>query len=189
MLMYPLVSGGIVPKSYPITCHAVTGYSGGGKELIAEFETNSQSGRTPAFYALGLQHKHLPEMQKHSGLDTPPLFTPIIGNCGMSVAIPLKSQLLGGSVTANDVGEFLKSFYAGRHFVKVFPPREADATTDGGRFYADAVNGTNNIELFVFGNENDILLIARLDNLGKGASGQAVQNMNIMFGIDEKMGL
>ena len=191
MLMFPLVSGGIVPKSYPVTCHAVTGYSGGGKGLISEFETNPQKGRTPAFYALGLSHKHLPEMQKHSGLDSPPLFTPIIGNYhnGMSVAVPLRTQLLDGNVTADGIAEYLKNFYAGRKFVKVYSPREAEAATESGYFYADACNGTNSIEIFVFGNGSDILLMSRLDNLGKGASAQAVQCMNVMFGIEEDAGL
>ncbi|MCL1858341.1 MAG: N-acetyl-gamma-glutamyl-phosphate reductase [Oscillospiraceae bacterium] len=188
MLMYPLVKEKIIPADYPVTCHSVTGYSGGGIRLIEIFESdqNKQKLNSPCFYALGLQHKHLPEMQKHSGLLNPPVFTPIIGNYfkGMTVAVPLSNIKL----TANEINAFYKNYYQGQHFVKIMP-MNIQNEFEWGFMKAESCNDTNNIEILTFGNDTQVLVVARLDNLGKGASGAAVQNMNIMLGLDETYGL
>ena len=191
IVMYPLVKEGIVPADYPITCHAVTGYSGGGRRLIEIFESekNKQKLNSPCFYSLSLHHKHLPEMQKHSGLAGYPLFTPIISNYyrGMSVAIPLYTDMLSKKTTAAELSTFYHAYYEGQTFVKVFPA-ESQNEFEWGYLNAESCNYTNNIEILVFGNDRQILVTSRLDNLGKGASGAAIQNMNIMLGLDEACG-
>jgi N-acetyl-gamma-glutamyl-phosphate reductase len=192
-LMFPLIKEGLVQKDYPVTCHAVSGYSGGGKKRIAEYasaDPSDESMRSPRFYALGLKHKHIPEMQKISGLARPPLFTPIIGPYykGMTVAVPLYSSLLPGKSSAADICEFLSSYYNGQKFIKVYPYGSEGGIVNG---FLDATgcNDTNILEIYVAGNEEHILLTSRLDNLGKGASGAAIQCMNIMLGLDEDVGL
>jgi N-acetyl-gamma-glutamyl-phosphate reductase len=192
-LVYPLVKEGILPRDYPVTCHAVSGYSGGGKKRISEYasaDPDDESMKSPRFYALTLQHKHLPEMQKTCGLAHPPLFTPIIGPYykGMTVAIPLYSAMLPHKNTAGSVCDFLSQYYEGERFIKVID-YESEGGIKDGFLCATGCNGTNNLEIYVRGNDKHILLIARLDNLGKGASGAAVQCMNIMLGIDEATGL
>jgi len=186
LLVYPLVKERIIAANHPLSCHSVTGYSGGGKRLIEMFEAeeNKQKFNSPCFYALGLQHKHLPEMQKHSGLENPPIFTPIIGKYyrGMTVAVPLHVKL-----SAVQINEFYRNYYRGQNFVKVMPPGIQDSF-EGGYMDAESCNYTNSLEILTFGDEKMILLAARFDNLGKGASGAAVQNMNLMLGIDEAYG-
>ena len=193
LLLYPLVKEGIVPKDYPVTCHSISGYSGGGKKLISQYEAAGQVNKelaSPRFYSLDLRHKHLPEMQKISGLASAPIFTPIVGNFyqGMTVAIPLYSRLLPGKQKAEEVRDFFVSYYQNQRFVNVLP-FESDNYLGNGYMGATACNGTNLAELFIFGNDDNILLAARFDNLGKGASGAAIQNMNIMLGLDEGIGL
>lgn len=193
ILLHPLIKESIVPKNYPVTCYAVSGYSGGGKKMIAQYEAadpTDESMRSPRFYAMGLKHKHIPEMQKACGLERPPLFTPIVGPYykGMTVAIPLYSNLLPGKNNASSVCEFLSAYYAGQHFIKVFPS-DSEGSLVNGFLSATGCNGTNMLEIFVAGGDEHILLTARLDNLGKGASGAAVQCMNIMLGLDETTGL
>ena len=192
MLMYPLIKENIVPKDYPVTCHSVTGYSGGGKKLIEIFESESNKEKleSPCFYALSLKHKHLPEMKKHSGLLNEPLFTPIISKYyrGMTVAVPLYADNIKIKTNADKINEFYKNYYQGQNFVKVMP-MNIQNEFEWGYMNAESCNFTNNIEILVFGNDNHILVAARLDNLGKGASGAAVQNMNIMLGLDETTGL
>lgn len=192
-LMFPLIKEGLVQKDYPVTCHAVSGYSGGGKKRIAEYasvDPEDESMRSPRFYALTLKHKHIPEMHKISGLTQPPLFTPIIGPYykGMTVAVPLYSSMLPGKSSAASICEFLISYYKDQRFIKVFPFGSEGGIVDG---FLDATgcNDTNILEIYVAGNEEHILLTSRLDNLGKGASGAAVQCMNIMLGLDEGVGL
>ncbi len=192
-LMFPLIKEGLVPKDYPVTCHAVSGYSGGGKKLIAQYEAadpSDDSMRSPKFYALGLKHKHIPEMQKVSGLEHPPLFTPMVGSHykGMTVAIPLYSSLLPGKNTAGTVCDFLSSYYEGQRFIKVFPSGSEENLANG-FLNATGCNDTNMLEIYVAGGDEHILLTATLDNLGKGSSGAAVQCMNIMLGLDEATGL
>lgn len=191
--LYPLVREGIVPADYAVTCQSVTGYSGGGKKLIGKYSDGGEGKKdlkSPRFYALGLQHKHLPEMQKVCGLQYPPLFTPIVGDFyqGMSVSVPLLKRLLLKKITPPEVQSLLAEYYAGERFVKVMP-YESGSYLDEGFFDATWCNNTNRAEVFVFGNSDQILVITRLDNLGKGASGAAVQNMNIMLGLDEGTGL
>ncbi|OPY57890.1 MAG: N-acetyl-gamma-glutamyl-phosphate reductase [Pelotomaculum sp. PtaU1.Bin035] len=193
MAIYPLIQEGIVPKDYPITCQSITGYSGGGKKLIEKYEetgVNKKNLKSPRFYALNLTHKHLPEMQKINGLLFPPLFTPIVGDFyqGMVVAVPLLTRLLNKKISAKDVQEVLASYYSSEHFVSVMP-YESEDCLDSGYLDATGCNNTNRIEIFIFGNGEQILLLSRLDNLGKGASGAAIQNMNIMLGLDERTGL
>ena len=193
LLMYPLLKSGFVPTDYPVTCHAVSGYSGGGKKLIEQFESKADKNPTfesPVFYALGLAHKHLPEMHKICGLKAAPLFTPIVADFyqGMLVAIPILPRLLSKDVKGKDIQEFLAEYYKDQRFVKVMP-YNADSNLDNGFLNATKCNHTNRAELFIFGNNEQILLMTRLDNLGKGASGAAVQNMNIMLSIDEGTGL
>ena len=193
MLVHPLVAGGIVPADYPVSTYSITGYSGGGKEMIASYEEPAYLAdemKSPRFYALGLAHKHLPEMQHMTGLAHKPLFTPIVGNFaqGMVVAVPLLPRALSKKVAPADVQAFLAEHYAGQTFVKVMP-LDAAPLLDNGFLPATTCNDTNRAELFVFGHEDQILLAARFDNLGKGASGAAIQCMNLMLGMDEATGL
>lgn len=194
LAVYPLIKAGIIPKTYPITAYSVTGYSGAGKKMIALYEESDEDTKkkleSPRFYSLNLTHKHLPEMKKVCELNNDPLFTPIIGDFykGMLVSIPLIAPMLNKKVTAKDVQEIMANHYASEHFVKVIPFDSA-ANLDNGFLNATECNDTNKAEIFVFGRDEQILVISRFDNLGKGASGAAVQNMNIMLGIDEKVGL
>jgi len=194
MPLFPLVSKGIVPRDYPVTCQSLTGYSGGGKKLISAYEdvdaATREKLRGPRPYALGLAHKHLPEMQKHAGLENPPAFLPVVGNFyqGMLVSVPLFRRMLKNQIEAKEVHTALQSHYAGQKFVRVMPLFGEGYLNDGFLDPSEC-NGTNRIEIFVFGNAEQILLITRFDNLGKGASGAAVQNMNLMLGVKEDEGL
>jgi len=171
----------------------VTGYSGGGKEMIASYEEPAElpdSMKSPRFYALGLAHKHLPEMRALSGLKHAPLFTPIVGNFaqGLVVAIPLPTSTLARRTTVAELHALFAEYYKGETFIKVMPA-DASAALDNGQLPATSCNDTNRAEIFVFGNDEQILLASRFDNLGKGASGAAIQCMNIMLGLDEARGL
>ncbi|SFN28459.1 N-acetyl-gamma-glutamyl-phosphate reductase [Formivibrio citricus] len=192
LVMHPLVKAGLVPADYPASCHSVTGYSGGGKEMIADYETRGaeEQMKSPRQYALGLAHKHLPEMQTISGLDFKPIFNPIVGPFaqGMVVTVPLHTRLLPGRPDAQAIHKHLADWYAGQTFVKVLPFDSA-AYLDGGFLPATTCNDTNRAELFVFGHAEQVIVCARFDNLGKGASGAALQCMNIMLGLDETTGL
>ncbi|MCL2021212.1 MAG: N-acetyl-gamma-glutamyl-phosphate reductase [Betaproteobacteria bacterium] len=195
LLMRPLVAARLVPADYPVSVSSITGYSGGGKEMIASYETVTPLPDTmlsPRVYALGLSHKHLPEMQKMSGLAEPPLFTPIVGNVkqGMVVMIPLFPRLLPKRPTPADLNAFYREYYASERFIKVMPADSLETgVLENGFLPATACNDTNRVEIFVFGHSEQILLAARFDNLGKGASGAAVQCMNIILGVDEAAGL
>lgn len=193
--MYPLVNAKIVPADYPVTCHGISGYSGAGKAMISEYNDTQRQRlypyhSSPRHYALGLTHKHLPEMKEKTGLQYHPIFSPIIADYyqGLAVSLQFHTRLLGKSVTPLDVHTFLSDYYSGQHFVKVmdFNPTQCK---DEAFFNPMACNNTNNAEIFVFGNNDQIMIITRLDNLGKGASGAAVQNMNIMLGLDETISL
>jgi N-acetyl-gamma-glutamyl-phosphate reductase len=193
MALYPLIAKGLVPLDYPVVAYSITGYSGGGKKLIGIYETDvSESGELngPRHYALTLKHKHIPEMQKITGLTYAPMLMPVVSNFyqGMVVSIPLETRLLNKKATASEVCDILAGYYASEPFVRVIP-FEADAFLNNGFLSPTDCNGTNRIDIFVFGNDRQILLASRLDNLGKGASGAAVQNMNIMLGIEESTGL
>lgn len=190
-MVYPLVKLGILPTDYPVSVHAVSGYSGAGKKAIAVYESADRPADfdSPRQYALTQKHKHLPEMQKICGLDYAPAFNPLVCDyfSGMVVSLPLHTRLLAKKYNADDVRKALTEYYASRgsHFVKVMPEGEpAD-----GFIGANNLSGTNNMEIFVNGNDERLIINSRLDNLGKGASGAAVQCLNIMMGIDEKTGL
>jgi N-acetyl-gamma-glutamyl-phosphate reductase len=193
LIVRPLVDAGILPKDYPLTCHSLSGYSGAGKKLIAVYEgqrTRQDKLHAPRPYALTLRHKHLPEMQKHTGLAGPPLFMPVVGDYyqGMAVSVPLLSRLFAKKASVKEVHEVLAARYQGERFVKVLPSG-SDDVLDSGFLDPMACNGSNRLDLFVFGNDDHVLVVARFDNLGKGASGAAVQSMNVMFGLDEGLGI
>ena len=176
-LLRPLVDAGILPASFPLSINAVSGYTGGGKSMIAEYE----SGTAPAFelYGLGFNHKHIPEIMSHSGLKTRPVLIPSVGNFaqGMLVSVPLHLDALPGRPEAGEVEAALVARYKGSPFVTCVPQ---DAFK--GRIEPQALNNTNNMQLCVFSHGQQAVLVARLDNLGKGASGAAVQNMELMLG-------
>ena len=191
-LVYPLVRAGVLPEDYPLTCHAVSGYSGGGKTMIAALESPDKTKEmfSPRQYALPQSHKHIPEMQKICGLKYKPMFNPIVDDyyAGMVVSVPLITRALAKNYTPADIHAILSEHYAGQRFVKVMELGGTETLSDG-FLPANTLEGTNDMQLFVFGNDEQILLCSRLDNLGKGASGAAVQNMNIMLGLDEGTGL
>jgi N-acetyl-gamma-glutamyl-phosphate reductase len=178
-LLRPLVDAGVIPRDYPVTLPSISGYSGGGRSMIEAFE----KGDAPPFeiYGLGLNHKHMPEIVKHTGLTRRPIFIPAVGNFrqGMLVQLPLHLDTLPGRPKASDLHDVLARHYAGSEWVAVEPPLE------GGRIEPTALNETNKMELRVFANEEyrQAVLVARLDNLGKGASGAAVQNLKLMLGL------
>jgi N-acetyl-gamma-glutamyl-phosphate reductase len=182
-LLRPLVDAGLVPADYPVTVNAVSGYSGGGKSMIASFE----DGSAPAFelYGLGFDHKHIPEMQLYSKLSRRPLFVPSVGHYrqGMLVSVPLQLDTLPGKPSGSDLHDTLARRYAGSAYVSVVPLENPAAKT--GRIEPEALNETNMLELYVFASEKhrQAVLVARLDNLGKGASGAAVQNMRLMLNL------
>ena len=184
----PLIRMGILPKDYPVTCYSLTGYSGGGKKMIAQYEAEDRDEKlsAPGIYGLTLKHKHIPEMQKVTGLVNPPVFMPVVDAYykGMATSVMLQNRLLNGQPTAEEICLRLQEYYAGEHFVTVMPydPKQ-------GTLYANALAGTNHLQLVVCGYEEQTTVTALFDNLGKGASGAAVQNMNIMLGIPETVGL
>ncbi|HEX4271880.1 MAG TPA: N-acetyl-gamma-glutamyl-phosphate reductase [Rhizomicrobium sp.] len=189
----PLVRAGIIPKDFPLTANGVSGYSGGGKSMIAEFEDKNGADYTETvsrIYGLALTHKHIPEMQKHSGLSHPPLFEPSVGRYyrGMLVEVPLQLWALPATPTPRNVHAALVKAYPDRPLVKVASLEDAAAakTLD-----AEIFAGTNGLTIYVFANEKteQARVVAAFDNLGKGASGAAVQNMNIMLGLPETTGL
>lgn len=190
LALYPLVEAGIIPHDYPVSITSVTGYSGGGKKLIAKYRDFGHNLMSPRHYALGLTHKHLPEITARAGLSTPPVFVPIVDNFyrGLAVSIPLVPRLLSKPMTAEEIRAFLSDHYTGQRFVRVMP-FDSDSNLEDGFFNVEACNLTNRADVFVFGNDERVLLMVRLDNLGKGASGAAVQCMNVMLGIDETTGL
>jgi N-acetyl-gamma-glutamyl-phosphate reductase len=185
-LLRPLVDAGLLPADYPVTINAVSGYSGGGKSMIASFE----DGSAPSFelYGLGFEHKHLPETQFYSKLTRRPIFVPSVGNYrqGMLVSVPLHLDTLTGKPSGADLHAALAKRYAGSAYVSVMPLENAAAK--GGRIEPEALNETNKLELYVFASDKhrQAVLVARLDNLGKGASGAAVQNMRLMLGLADK---
>ncbi|HEX5377748.1 MAG TPA: N-acetyl-gamma-glutamyl-phosphate reductase [Phenylobacterium sp.] len=203
-LVRPLVEAELIPANFPLTVNAISGYSGGGKGLIAEFEDQAPpAGTRDAWrvYGLTLQHKHLGEMQTYGGLDHPPVFAPSVGRYaqGMIVEVPLQLWALPEKPKSSDLRKVLAKAYAGEAFVEVASAEECTALqkarAGAGGYNAqldpEALNGTNRMKLYVFGNDDrgQARLVAQLDNLGKGASGAAVQNLNLMLGLPEATGL
>eukprot|EP00119_Amphimedon_queenslandica_P003933 XP_003391341.1 PREDICTED: uncharacterized protein LOC100637816 [Amphimedon queenslandica] len=208
-MIRPLVDAGFLPAAAPLTCHAISGYSGGGRQLIERYEERSAQALDPARssdrldrlwpvrpYALHLDHKHLPEMALHAGLEAPPIFSPMVGHFaqGMLTMVPLPAKMLMGQAKdegASAVHACLEARYRDEPCIQVRPLDGKGYLEDG--FLDPAIDahgkGGNSIELFVFGNQNRIMLVARLDNLGKGAAGAAVQNLNLMIGAEEFEGI
>jgi N-acetyl-gamma-glutamyl-phosphate reductase len=182
-LIRPLVDAGLVPADYPISVNAVSGYSGGGRSMIESYE----AGTAPSFelYGLGFEHKHVPELQKYTGLTRRPIFIPSVGNFrqGMLVSVPLHLDMLPGKPKAADLEAALMEHYQGGVLVSVVPTIVGAKKIE--RIEPEALNDTDRLELFVFQHDsyNHALLVARLDNLGKGASGAAVQNIQLMLGL------
>ncbi len=190
-LVYPLVKAGVLPNDYPLVCHSVTGYSGGGKKMIAEYEApdRSQALLSPRQYALSQTHKHLPEMQKVCGLTDAPIFDPIVADFygGMAVTVPLHARLLNEGITRRVLHELYSAHYQGEKLIRVLPLEAGEEM--GGFLAANTLKGKDDMEIMILGNDERLLAIARFDNLGKGASGAAVQCLNIMTGAGEFSGL
>ena len=190
LLLRPLVDAGLVPASAAVSATSITGYSGGGKKMIEQYQAlpTEPALTSPRPYGLTLAHKHLPEMAAHTGLAQPPIFQPVVANFykGLAVSVPLSLAALG--TTAEALQQAYERHYAGERFIRVMPLRDA-ATLEGGFFDVQACNDTNRVDLFVFASDSQAVVMARLDNLGKGASGAAVQAMNVHLGVDEALGL
>lgn len=191
-IVYPLVKSGIIPDDYPVFAYATSGYSGAGKKAIAVYEGEDKpyEFNSPRQYALSQQHKHLPEMQAIPGLKFKPMFNPMVCDyfSGMVVSVPIQTRMLPEKTTAEAVHGMFARHYEGAKMVEVMPLMSADEQK---AFFlaSNTLSGVNKMQIFVFGNDEQILLCSRLDNLGKGASGAAVQCLNIMMGIDETTGL
>lgn len=192
-ILYPLVKSGILPKDYPVVIHAVSGYSGAGKKAIALYESQNRNPEldSPRLYALSQHHKHLPEIQKISGLEFEPIFNPYVCDYyqGMTVSIGFHTRLLNKNVKALEVLEMFKNHYKNTNFIKVAENLNGEDFLQEQFIPANTLAGTNNMQIFVCGNDERIVVTSRFDNLGKGASGAAVQCLNIRMGIDETEGL
>jgi N-acetyl-gamma-glutamyl-phosphate reductase len=192
-IIHPLISAGVLPSNFLANINAVSGYSGGGKNLISAFEdkdSNQYEKSSFYLYGLGLSHKHVPEIRKWSGLDYAPLFVPSVGRFsqGMLVSVPLQLQQLDNKVTSNEIQSVLEAHYFGQPFVNV---QDLSAVSEIYRLDPEDLNGTNMLNIYVFANDasEQVVICAQLDNLGKGASGQAVQNLNLMLGLEPTTGL
>lgn len=186
-IVYPLVASGIMPSSYPVTAHSITGYSGGGNKMIGEYDNLERPFEydSPRQYGLSQNHKHLPEMKKITGLDDYPVFNPIVSDyyCGMAVSIPIFTKMLNNKFSAQQLADFYTDYYKDSAFIKVKPLPENGFISPMG------LEGTNELIIYVGGNDDRITVTAVFDNLGKGASSAALQNMNIAMGFDEKTAL
>lgn len=186
-IVYPLVAMGLLPKDAALSCFSLTGYSGGGKKMIAQYEAEDKGAEllAPCPYGLGQSHKHLPEMQKICGLETKPVFVPIVDDYykGMAATVPFHMSQLTGVSTLEEVRQRLSAYYAGAAMVHVAE------STETAKVYANALAGKDTLTLIAAGNDEQFTVTALFDNLGKGASGAAVQNMNLMLGLDERTGL
>lgn len=186
-LVYPLVASGIMPSSYPVTAHSITGYSGGGNKMIGEYEGESRPAEydSPRQYGLTQKHKHLPEMKKITGLEYEPVFNPIVSDyyCGMAVSVPVHTMLLNKKITLEEMTAFYTDYYKESNFITV------RALPESGFIAPMGLEGTNKLVIYVGGNDERMTLTAIFDNLGKGASSAAVQNMNIAMGFDETTAL
>lgn len=190
-LVYPMIAKEIMPADYPVSAFGLSGYSGAGKKVIAAYEADERpvDFDAPREYALTQQHKHLKEMQKITGLAKTPLFSPIICDyySGMVMSVPLYTDMLNGTQTVESVHKMFSDFYAGEKFIKVMP-LDAEAG-EGNMLAGNACSGWDGLRIFITGNEDRIVLSSQFDNLGKGASGAAIQCLNIMLGCEEDKGL
>jgi N-acetyl-gamma-glutamyl-phosphate reductase len=189
-MVYPLIKMGILPSSYPLTCISLTGYSGGGKTMINAYESKDGAVKTadmysPRMYGLDLNHKHIPEIMAVTGLSVRPIFCPIVDDyySGIAASITLFNESLNGNHSTSSIIDALSEHYKGEKFIKV------NQKPGSGMLESNWGVGTNNLEITVSGSDTQLLLTARFDNLGKGASGAAVQNMNLMLGLNEEEGL
>ena len=186
-IVYPLVKSGLLPADTALTCFSLTGYSGGGKKMIAQYENDKTDDLfAPRIYGLNLSHKHIPEMMAVTGLTVKPIFVPIVDDyyCGMATAVSINAKMLTKTVTPADLRDMLAAHYDGAEFVTVTPE-----VRDSGMLEANYNAGTNKMEITVCGNDGEMLIVSRFDNLGKGASGAAVENMNLMLGFEQSQGL
>ena len=191
LLLRPLVDAGLVPADLPVTASSITGYSGGGRKMIEQYQAGGDARLTsPRPYGLKLAHKHVPEMAAHAGLSVRPAFMPIVANFykGLSVHVPLHLAQLRRGTSGPQVHAAFERRYGGERFIRVMPLSDP-ATLEDGYFDVQATNDTNRVDIFVFASDSQVLLMARLDNLGKGASGAAVQAMNVHLGVEEAQGL
>ena len=190
-VVYPLIAGGILPKDYPVSAFSLTGYSGGGKKMIAEYESEGRHTDidAPREYGLTQQHKHLKEMKAVTGLERLPLFSPIVADyySGMVVSVPLYTEFLAKCKTPDELRAFFSDYYKGEKFIRV--DETAGAELYGGMLAGNSLSGWDGMKIYVTGNEKRIVVSAQFDNLGKGASGAAIQCLNIMLGCDEAKGL
>lgn len=189
-MVYPLIKMGILPSSYPLTCISLTGYSGGGKSMINAYESKDGAVKTadmysPRMYGLDLNHKHIPEIMAVTGLSVRPIFCPIVDDyySGIAASITLFNESLNGNHSTSSIIDALSEHYKGERFIKV------NQKPGSGMLESNWGVGTNNLEITVSGSDTQLLITARFDNLGKGASGAAVQNMNLMLGLNEEEGL
>jgi N-acetyl-gamma-glutamyl-phosphate reductase len=193
LLIRPLVETGLIKPDATLAATSITGYSGGGRKLIDQYEVEQLPSAltSPRPYGLTLSHKHVPEMTLHSGLRTSPVFMPVVSNFykGLALSVPLHFKDCARGVDGTRLHEALASRYANERFVKVMPLSDASSVNTAGYFDVQACNDTNRCELFVFAGASAAILLARLDNLGKGASGAAIQSMNIHLRLDEGLGL
>lgn len=187
-LVYPLIKGDLVERDYPFVCHAVSGYSGAGKKGIAQYEEANRAKEldSPRLYGLSLSHKHIPEMMNECSLTQKPIFNPYVCDyyCGMTVNVPVFVKGMKKKLSVKELREYYKEFYGNSNFIKIAEEGEC-----GNFIAANVFAGTNTMQILVNGNDEQILLSSRFDNLGKGASGAAVQNMNIALGLDETISL
>ena len=190
-LVYPMVAEGLISADYPVSAFGISGYSGGGRKMIAAYESDEREDAllAPREYALSQAHKHLKEMKKIPGLKREPLFSPIVADyySGMVVSVPVYTDLMNKGRTPQEVWKYLADFYAGSRFVRVMPfgAEEASANMLAG----NAMSGRDSLRIYVTGNEDRVLLSSQFDNLGKGASGAAIQCLNIALGCEETKGL
>lgn len=190
-LVYPMVAEGLISADYPVSAFGISGYSGGGRKMIAAYEAEEREDAllAPREYALSQAHKHLKEMKKIPGLKREPLFSPIVADyySGMVVSVPVYTELMNKGRAPQEVWKYLADFYAGSRFVRVMPfgAEEASANMLAG----NAMSGRDSLRIYVTGNEDRVLLSSQFDNLGKGASGAAIQCLNIALGCEESKGL
>lgn len=190
-VVYPLIAGGILPADYPVTAFSLTGYSGGGKKMIAEYEEEGRNKDidAPREYALTQQHKHLKEMKAITGLAKEPLFSPIVADyySGMVVSVPLYTEYFKKCKNPKELTEYFAEYYKGEKFIKVVENGNEDLY--GGMLAGNSLSGWDGLKIYITGNEERVVVSAQFDNLGKGASGAAVQCLNILMGCEENKGL
>jgi N-acetyl-gamma-glutamyl-phosphate reductase len=193
LLLRPLLDAGLVPAALPISATSITGFSGGGKKMIEQYRQGGDGRlQSPRAYGLTLKHKHVSEMQTQCGLQAKPLFMPMVGNFykGLSVSVPLHFSQLADGTTAQKIQRAFEQRYEGERFIRVLPLNDAGVIeAEGGYFDVQAANDSNRVDIFVFASDSQAILVSRLDNLGKGASGAAVQSMNVHLGVNEGLGL